>query len=1800
MPDPIREWLLDQGSAGQIALACLDLPSAPPYYLSRAARRAVEGLHELGRRDLPLASHIAPVVAVLEQLLTFESDARLSEAFRPITAVSWSASPSHGVQKSNPWFSAIIAGARESVGEELLAAPVGAGCLATFFSLGTQFPLAPYGTLLRQSLESAADCAKLAKALTDIQCQERITKLGLDGLARQANQVRIRLQSQAPISKASLFWARYASLLGAIARHVEKIDLLPGLHSFPRDVRVGLSVLRETEDDLPAHFLLAAEPPTKIAYEDTEGAQDLTQNTIAGLSSDTPASRRPPSAPRALSEAAISWSRLVEERSLLPMSWSRLSESEINAIRERLLSSDPEWSSAAVAEVYGALMLGGVDEGNPRRHTLKFPRPPASFLPNEQEKALYRPCLDQITLSLEEKDHPPVAQSTGSIATARELLSELRRHTCARVHEGRIGRALAGKLLDVTGDITLVHGLFPKTDPTIQGSIYYAGFSINRLRKLLAEVAKISVLTSDDVSDEAVIGSAGVPRLNCYREHVESLQAKLKKTLKEASASLRERHNLFVAYTTLLFLQTSGHRFVSDPFHDPCLLIAPRGMALAADKAEMPSHLMRFVPFGEIARQQFKLYYLHLRGLAQDLKQDGHALGAAVSIMLEMRPDGAPAVDGTLPLPFLFFISPDFEMERVTFKSFQEVVGDWPWHRSAHRHLLSTMLREADIPAEYVDHVFGHWALGESPSGAWSLLAPEDFIKPIVNALDDQILPRLGLYPISGLRPHRPKGSRRPEAKRVGQTRAAATVAALHGPLLRRTHRERVSSDDEAVVSRCWNEAMAAANVSIDEEKIPDIVAKQARLSILERSGDCRDRVAARLMLLRQRTLELRDSGKDIVVTGTAYSLQDDPPPIDDLSGQRLARVSKIREELAKLIEVKAEKLSSPSCPVEVTCATSLMSAIVFGGLRRDLWSPFISAIQSRYFRFEGTEWLLLDDGSGKRRRYIGDGVTRLLYSLAARRLAGSAYAPPPGGPARDTVSLTSKLEDSKESSLLEKRVMDETKKILELLDASLSLAELAGGMADDLAARVSGVTLAHLRGTLQCSDLPNLAFARLISGRCLSDGSPVSAGDAFERKPPDRSHSSSKVCLESSHDLLEELRQVLSKADSSQSAASQGRSLRNSEKRARLRKEIAALRSKVTSATAPVADQYLRFSESLLSAGGERGHLLAPSTLRKYIAPNALPLLESFSSSDPRTLDEGERAELYDIALGPRSPFNDGRAGRAESMRRFDRYLCQEYALEPLAWEEIEPSIFQSDGQVSANLISIPDVHRLLELDHQRLTMPASVARWFPGLPRMQALCGLRISEAWRLMPEDEQVDQVVVRANRNGSLKTPGSRRRAPDFGKSLNLYAEEHNVPRTPRTSLEDPSSRHEVAAAAALAYRLASGDPTIRPHHGRHGFGSNQLLLLSGISHPLILKALSMEHEAFSLASAGARKQLSSRPHVSTRAIPALTMAMGHALHAGYDGTTLSTYTHVLDVLAAAELDRHAPRLSTESVARLAGVKSVTLRSALHRRAQSSPRGYTPPSAKGRVGHRVTGAEVVTLLGGLRRVDVGLESIRDAFVPGGRTQPRGQALGPAEFLKIVDALQRGTSVAEVAAANRISKQKIRKTINAAARIPTGHSVNIFGLRGCAWVSGDQERLLWESGILYRSSRTKVERLLRSFESEATWTEVLRLSETLGQKTIDHAALDQICATFRGDKEWSTHSPMVMDDLVRVATSLGLGCVAGRVNPGSGLQTLRIQGPPPLRDRFHMRCGARQQRVGAWARPEKGRERLETVKD
>ncbi len=65
MPDPIREWLLDQGSAGQIALACLDLPSAPPYYLSRAARRAVEGLHELGRRDLPLASHIAPVVAVL-------------------------------------------------------------------------------------------------------------------------------------------------------------------------------------------------------------------------------------------------------------------------------------------------------------------------------------------------------------------------------------------------------------------------------------------------------------------------------------------------------------------------------------------------------------------------------------------------------------------------------------------------------------------------------------------------------------------------------------------------------------------------------------------------------------------------------------------------------------------------------------------------------------------------------------------------------------------------------------------------------------------------------------------------------------------------------------------------------------------------------------------------------------------------------------------------------------------------------------------------------------------------------------------------------------------------------------------------------------------------------------------------------------------------------------------------------------------------------------------------------------------------------------------------------------------------------------------------------------------------------------------------------------------------------------------------------------------------------------------------------------------------------------------------------
>ncbi|MDP9142394.1 MAG: hypothetical protein M3O62_16600 [Pseudomonadota bacterium] len=1351
-------------------------------------------------------------------------------------------------------------------------------------------------------------------------------------------------------------------------------------------------------------------------------------------------------------------------------------------------------------------------------------------------------------LELDPVQHPPISDRACGTKDVDQILADIRKDRSVRTDRGKIARTLPGQILDYDNDVTLVRTLFQRAGDPTGGAAYYAGFPLTAFREMMLAAAGIRVRVDGDWPDDVVVGSAGVPRIDAFRFSVESLRQAAATAIANPRTPRYQRHNLVTAYTTITLLTGSLHRFVRDPFHDPCLFLVGDSTAISADKAASQSHHTRLSPFGALLQAQLTHYQQHLRTLGDELLRAGDALAYDILDLLDTDRNGRPFRRRPRQLPFLFFLTNKNQLERVTFTSFQKVVGDWPWHPSAHRHLMSTLLREARVPAEYIDHVLGHWQAGDSPLGHWSILRADDYLLPVRDAIE-KLLPELGFAELHGLHAHRPR------QRRKMPSRIRPTTTPAFGPIARQEARSASQDQDKEVVESIWLRTMDHSLVDPTKTtRIPDELVREVRARISRRSAAYPERIQNQLLLLREHTMQLRSFGVDVLVPGIAYRPAETPPAVADLTGQSLQIAAALRAEFPIWLEEHAERLSSDKSGA-LAQGAALASAIILGGLRRKLWGPFISATFNGYFCHGGVEWLMLQTPDGDQ-RYLGDCVTRMLYSLAARLRRefpaeartystgdGEMRPAAPDSSVVDDFDSPSRREPSDADDDIEEAAghteyhaaIAQVRTIVRESIGSQKLKDVEQAMADDLALRVSGTTRGWLVGHVPHVTLPNLAFARLMCGvRLAPEGTEVQADSSFPRAQPQRQYGD--IQLKASHDFVEKLRAAVNDVADSESGDDKERSERNSAARRRIRSQVEALRKKLHPRIAPIVWHLVEHSEQLCTFGGARKNELSPATLSKYISPNAHPLLEAFGTVDPLDLPDEERAEFYAAALGPRSNNNSGRVERAYAMKVFDDELCRRHSLESIPWEDIEPGLLSHRSNVDANLLTRADLKRMSALSASDLDLSDEAMQWVPTLDRSLGHCGLRSGEAWRLDPDDDHGDEVLIRTSRRGSVKTRD--RRALDIGPWIGFEREGAAMrPRTPRSAGASFKNSNEMSLAVSKACRLVTGDPSSRGHHGRHSYGSHLQVMATAVEHPLIRQALGSIPRVLTEM----HQRLTGRAHRSARYIPAVAGTMGHAMHAGYDCTTQSTYMHVPEIVAAAELDVYAPRLKSAAIGHLTGWKAATLRSKINRLG-ADERPLAAKTSQGRRGYRSTGIPTYELLAQLPIPDVGLSLTALPDLIATVTPETSASLEPTLLVAALQMLHIGHPIEEVGNHLQVDAARLRATIGAASLLPTNYTFNFLGLQGATW-SRDERFLSWSNA----SQRADAERELASVRKQflSVGVAALRdLRQAFDSPTTLLKVASILCSCYRpSDDHWSTRTPISLNELKKSIESSAL---------------------------------------------------------
>ena len=945
-------------------------------------------------------------------------------------------------------------------------------------------------------------------------------------------------------------------------------------------------------------------------------------------------------------------------------------------------------------------------------------------------------------------------------------------------------------------------------------------------------------------------------------EIVNSVKARMKLCERGEVDSLILAHNTFAVYTVFMLICASTHRPRTEfNFTD---FTCADDLCLLADKVNFDDSKIRINPLPAMVVKQVESYRNHSRRIAKLLPPTFGDIKALLFDISRNRPCG---------VAHFGMINQKHQWQPIGKAEVEAVVSPVvPLPLNIFRHHLATKLRDHDL-GDYAQQLMGHIGTGEHPLSAYSPCKIGDVLK-LTYAIEG-ILAESGF---SVIHCDKPRGTL-PKSKlrfNIYQGSLEIPTREKHQPLVQWAA-QHVQSNQNDMLKH--NLERPLQKHELIDRAIAKFESKADQKLIAKFVGRFADRV------LRPAT---RATWNDLTFEELELG-------VDTIHHQKQAElVCCFAHEYVK----GKDKVLLPF--------NFVLSLIVNGGLNREISPAMLAAVKQAPIRQNNLYWFSWQE-EGQQQRILLDSI-----SLCIRLQPGAVDNLTCHQLSRHYELFRLKLArlDGMDASVVERLV---------------DLSALANFLAVCFDRHIPASLRYYRAGMIETTCLTDRSMARFVSGMPFYQ---VRAADDEQEHLSVRALKYDGRCgsIASSLLLIKKIARTLSDQNKNQTAKSNKDFVRNtilSEWQQATECETTELSELVRKSDdiAPTTVGVLVWLLDVANKPGRGRDHKAIGTITTYLSNVAKPLLEEDVDFGFFGFDDEELEDLYLRTLEARAI--EKRGERAALLRRFHRHMMRTFYLPEVDWYEIEPTIDAKDHKVNANIISMADYERALQLlktdkhcskSERALNMVCLILCYRLGL-RSGEVRGLELKDI------DTEDWIIHVRSNRHGRKKSLRSNRRIPaalllsegekqcivDYVNRLNCI---HFI--TARVTVSKGLSLcssdvygttlinfANVVSRVIEALRLATKDETLRLHHGRHSSATFLKLIIEFDGQGGILakqlKAWARTQDLTGFAKA-IRQTLTGFEDITHRCMPALTALIGHVKVA----TTAMHYIHCYDL------------------------------------------------------------------------------------------------------------------------------------------------------------------------------------------------------------------------------------------------------------------------------------------------------------
>ena len=1088
------------------------------------------------------------------------------------------------------------------------------------------------------------------------------------------------------------------------------------------------------------------------------------------------------------------------------------------------------------------------------------------------------------------------------VVAARALAAQWRQSTGARLHLGRIQRAVADCLMDMTHDECIATIILPGARiPTGAGS-YYSAIPADRAFALHRQAASGVLPWSPDDLPVAVtehfrgryIGSELLIPCDALGEKLADLHDRAtaaSETGRRTIEVMAEAFSLQTMYMVAVGSLWLTHRPTHAPFPRPADLQPSIQRALIVDKRAHTRSTQRVVPMPTQLASQVESYRKTVHAVVRFLDDEYPELAGKLRSTLEEDDAEFPSAAA---LSVLTCSDGTWQIRPFAPDDWKALWPEWPWPLNGNRHVLMQWLQAHSVRRELLNYLFGHAEPGQTLFGRDCTVTIDEFC-----ALMQPLLERFGAsLGIRHLEPIRTYGRANNQATPIRLT------APGFGDDARPPRQQARLSGTELETCRRILRDESVTGADSTEERTQQIEALVAR----EFRSDAALRARALALLLRWH--RRHPTGKS-PTKGRRIPFAAETTPVTRTELRDLVRGSQLQRALLRFTCDFVAAQAAKDIDVASWWALLSLSAVAFGGKHaRDSHRLWLDAIPSGTFHAQGSLWVEWTQAE-RLERWCADPITALLIT----RFIGRAPTDTPRPADKDVRAATN-------------RILAGLEPLQDIGTAKHRLRAFGEAMRALHRASIPGPLLAHMTGDRHSASVPRETLLRGTGVRLVPDPTLLEA--LASHVAPSHATPAAGHRADPAGSSLRFLVKAIGKA--------QGSSRRGGKASGKRGNRIKHLEADLRQLEASCNGQDTTFKivcsrvHELSTEGGRLKSILATSTIAAYMRPviafARTEVGRQFLSADPLAIEETYRNL---VMTGCASKALE----RLASLQDFHEHAVLHFGAVPVDWHDVAADLPRAAKHVSANLVYQHEVDLANALIAAMTDLPAHLVLMAQTTLHLMHDLGLRFGEVFRLRAKDVFADNeyLYIRSTEHGEVKSHAGTRMVPlqdllggpGHAALSSLLTRARTLSNgDPVTPLfcdpNDPRSlvlRADVVRIVAHALRVATGDLTIRPHHLRHSAATNSygLLVVDGL-------------DGSWARGTALRQALVSEVCATRRATHAHSQIFGHS---GPDTTAL-IYLHQQEFRAANWMAKLLPDMTSVQIAGLSGWTDARVRKA----------------------------------------------------------------------------------------------------------------------------------------------------------------------------------------------------------------------------------------------------------------------------